>query len=140
MLRAKRYLAQLKPDIVIATHATPLGIMEQYKIEKPELPLYAVIPDYNINAGENINVKAGNYDINAETGYVMLGDIVISLETAIRQADNFGHSLEREIGFLTVHSMLHLLGYDHERNDAEEKIMFEVQDKIMNLLNISRDN
>lgn len=49
LLRAKRYLAQLKPDIVIATHATPLGIMEQYKIEKPELPLYAVIPDYNIH-------------------------------------------------------------------------------------------
>ena len=51
-----------------------------------------------------------------------LGDIVISLETAKRQAEEFGHSFEREVAFLTVHSMLHLLGYDHvdsEENDAE---------------------
>ena len=51
-----------------------------------------------------------------------LGDIVISLETAKRQAEEFGHSFEREVAFLTVHSMLHLLGYDHvdsEEDDAE---------------------
>lgn len=54
----------------------------------------------------------GKYDINKETGYALLGDVVISLETAMRQAEVYGHSLEREIGFLTVHSMLHLLGYE----------------------------
>ena len=62
-----------------------------------------------------------NYEINAETGAVVLGDIVISLETAFKQAENFGHSLEREIGFLTVHSMLHLLGYDHETSSLKKK-------------------
>ena len=84
--------------------------------------------------GEN-----GNYDTNAETGYVMLGDIVISLETAFKQADNFGHSLEREIGFLTVHSMLHLLGYDHETSTLEARIMREKEEAVLEKLGISRD-
>ena len=52
----------------------------------------------------------GRYDINNETGMCLLGDVVISLQTAMSQAEMYGHSLEREIGFLTVHSMLHLLG------------------------------
>ena len=58
--------------------------------------------------GEN-----GVYDINNDTGAKLLGDIVISIPHAVDQADRYGHSLQREIGFLTVHSMLHLLGYDH---------------------------
>ena len=82
--------------------------------------------------GEN-----GNYDTNAETGYVMLGDIVISLETAFKQADNFGHSLEREIGFLTVHSMLHLLGYDH-MEEAEKREMRDREEEVMEYLGIVR--
>ncbi len=84
--------------------------------------------------GEN-----GNYDIDTETGYVMLGDIVISLETAFKQADNFGHSLEREIGFLTVHSMLHLLGYDHETSTLCSRIMREKEEAVLEKLGISRD-
>ena len=59
--------------------------------------------------GEN-----GVYDINHDTGAKILGDIVISMQHAVMQADLYGHSLQREIAFLTVHSMLHLLGYDHE--------------------------
>ncbi len=61
--------------------------------------------------GEN-----GKYDKNLETGAQILGDIVISMEKAIEQADRYGHSLQREVGYLTAHSMLHLLGYDHETN------------------------
>ena len=59
--------------------------------------------------GEN-----GVYDINHDTGAKMLGDIVISIEKAFAQAEEYGHPLQREIAFLTVHSLLHLLGYDHE--------------------------
>ena len=66
----------------------------------------------------------------------MLGDIVISLERAAQQAEEYGHSFEREVAFLTVHSMLHLLGYDHETSEADEKIMFAKQDDIM--LNIGK--
>jgi probable rRNA maturation factor len=69
----------------------------------------------------------------------MLGDIVISLETAIKQAAIFGHSLEREIGFLTVHSTLHLLGYDHELSSLDERIMREKEEHVLDELGISRD-
>ncbi len=81
----------------------------------------------------------GKYDINKETGCALLGDVVISLETAMRQAEVYGHSLEREIGFLTVHSMLHLLGYDHETSPLEERQMREKEETVLEELGISRD-
>ena len=65
---------------------------------------------------------------------IYLGDIIISIEKAKEQAKEYGHSLDREIGFLTAHSMLHLLGYDHMVED-EEKIMFKKQEEILNNLN-----
>ena len=67
-----------------------------------------------------------------------LGDIVISLEKADAQAKEYGHTFEREVAFLTVHSMLHLLGYDHETSAEDEKAMFFRQDEIMKLLKIER--
>lgn len=82
----------------------------------------------------------GKREINAETGSVLLGDVVISLETAVKQAEVYGHSLEREIGFLTVHSMLHLLGYDHETSPLDERIMREKEEAVLESLGVSRDN
>ena len=70
---------------------------------------------------------------------VMLGDIVISVERAEEQAKEYGHSLRREMSFLTVHSVLHLLGYDHELSPEAEREMFALQDKIMEKLGIGRD-
>jgi len=80
----------------------------------------------------------GVYDVNPETGACCLGDIVISMEMAMKQADIYGHSLQREIGFLTVHSMLHLLGYDHEINGLEERKMREKEEKILTELGVPR--
>ena len=71
---------------------------------------------------------------------VMLGDIVISLERAREQAIEYNHSFVREVAFLAVHSMLHLLGYDHVDSVDDERIMFEKQDRILNELNITREN
>ena len=65
-----------------------------------------------------------------------LGDIVISLERAVAQAEEYNHSLKREVAFLTAHSMLHLLGYDHENGEQE---MYVKQDEILNDLGITRD-
>lgn len=81
----------------------------------------------------------GTMEINAETGFVLLGDIVISIETAVKQANIYGHSLSREIGFLTVHSMLHLLGYDHEKSSLDERIMREKEESVLEKLGISRE-
>ncbi len=69
---------------------------------------------------------------------VVLGDIVISVERAKEQAVEYGHSFQREISFLTVHSVLHLLGYDHEVSEKAENEMFSLQDKIMDKLGILR--
>jgi probable rRNA maturation factor len=80
-----------------------------------------------------------NFEPVGNSNIVMLGDIVISLETAIKQAAIFGHSLEREIGFLTVHSTLHLLGYDHELSSLDERIMREKEEHVLDELGISRD-
>ncbi len=74
-----------------------------------------------------------------ENGYLdeyELGDIVISLERAKAQAEEYNHSLKREVAFLTAHSMLHLLGYDHENGEQE---MYTKQDEILNQLGITRD-
>ena len=65
-----------------------------------------------------------------------LGDIVISLERAKSQAEEYNHSLKREVAFLTAHSMLHLLGYDHENGEQE---MYVKQDEILNQLGITRN-
>ncbi|MDR0987413.1 MAG: rRNA maturation RNase YbeY [Ruminococcus sp.] len=80
----------------------------------------------------------GVYDKNPETGNIMLGDIVLSLQTAVRQAFEYNHTLQREAGFLTVHSMLHLLGYDHETSKAEEAIMRAKEKAILQIMDLKR--
>lgn len=77
--------------------------------------------------------------INAENGFVILGDIVISMEMAVKQANMYGHLLEREIAFLTVHSMLHLLGYDHETSPLEQRLMREKEESVLEKLGFPRD-
>ena len=83
--------------------------------------------------GEN-----GKYDVNPETGNFMLGDVVISLERAAAQAEEYGHSLQREIGYLTVHSMLHLLGYDHVDGGLEAVRMREKEEAVMSSVGLPR--
>ena len=72
-----------------------------------------------------------------ENGEILLGDIVISLERAKEQAEEYGHSFDREVGFLTAHSLLHLLGYDH-MEPAEEKEMFALQEEILKVSDLPR--
>lgn len=85
--------------------------------------------------GEN-----GEYDIDLDTGAKLLGDIVISIPKAMEQAEEYNHSLEREIGFLTVHSMLHLLGYDHVNGGLEQVHMREKEETVLTKLGLKRDN
>lgn len=85
--------------------------------------------------GEN-----GVYDINHDNGAKLLGDIIISAEKACEQAELYNHSLQREIGFLTVHSMLHLLGYDHENGGLEEVRMREKEEQALTEVGLKRSS
>lgn len=78
-------------------------------------------------------------DCDPQNRAILLGDIVISAERAQEQAEEFGHSFRRELCFLAVHSTLHLLGYDHEISEQEEKEMFLKQRQVLETLHITRD-
>lgn len=78
-------------------------------------------------------------ELDSDGDLVMLGDIVISLERAREQSAEFGHSFLREVAFLTAHSMLHLLGYDHVDDEEGERIMREKQNAVLGALGITRD-
>ncbi len=86
-------------------------------------------PMLELRPGQKIEVSP--LELDPETGAVMLGDIAISHERALAQAEEYGHALSREIAFLTVHGTLHLLGYDHERGEDDEKLHFSRQEEIL---------
>lgn len=83
--------------------------------------------------GEN-----GQFDENPETGEKQLGNIVISLEQALKQSELYGHSFNREVGYLVVHSMLHLLGYDHVQGGLEAVHMREKEETVMKQIGLPR--
>ena len=85
-------------------------------------------------AAENVSPSAY---VNLRDGDILLGDIIISTQRLKEQATEYGHSLERECGFLVAHSMLHLLGYDHIQSE-EEREMFVKQEKILKDLGLER--
>ena len=84
--------------------------------------------------GEN-----GVYDHNPASGAALLGDIVISMQRAMEQSEEYGHSLDREVAFLTVHSMLHLLGYDHVNGGLEALRMREKEETVLTQLGLKRN-
>ncbi|NLL92151.1 MAG: rRNA maturation RNase YbeY [Ruminococcaceae bacterium] len=81
----------------------------------------------------------GNFDdIPKDIEIVPLGDIVISIEKAVEQAEKFNHSLQREVGYLMVHAMLHLFGYNHEEGGLREVHMREKEETVLKQLGLSR--
>lgn len=82
--------------------------------------------------------EKGSYPIHPQTGAWQLGSIVLNVRMAEEQARRFGHSFQREMGYLTAHSMLHLLGYDHEEGGIEHVRMREKEEDVMSMLGLSR--
>lgn len=78
-----------------------------------------------------------NEEVPDDSNTIALGDIIISIDKLKEQSEAYNHSFERELGFLTAHSMLHLLGYDH-MTEPEEKVMFKKQEEILNNLGLTR--
>ena len=92
-------------------------------------------PMFDLTPGE----KPGEEDADPDTGLVPLGDMVLSLERAQAQAEEFGHSVEREVCYLAVHSVLHLLGYDHMDEGEMKAQMRGREEDILSALGITRD-
>jgi probable rRNA maturation factor len=89
-----------------------------------------------------LDIKEGVFDLRQEDmdgdeHTIIIGDIVISMEKAVEQAFEYGHSLEREIAFLVSHGTYHLLGYDHGESENELK-MIELQEKVLDRMGMTR--
>ena len=107
------------------------------QIDRPTDVLSFPMLDYEIPGDFRFLDDEESDDFNPDTGEALLGDIVISIEKVYEQAENYGHSVEREYAFLITHSMLHLFGYDH-MEEEEAKIMEEKQKEILEQMNILR--
>lgn len=92
---------------------------------------YAYPSDFTVLEGEAMD------SFDPDTGELLLGDIVISVDKVIEQAEKYNHGVKREYAFLITHSMLHLFGYDH-MDEVERENMELKQDEILNRLNITR--
>ena len=136
-LRAENIHVPCEINVLITTdkgiHAVNLASRE---VDRPtdvlSFPMFDLIPGQPPQDWEDY--------LDPGTGLVPLGDMCISLERAQSQANEFGHSLRRELGYLTVHSMLHLLGYDH-MDEAEQKRQMRAREDaiIQTMSNMSRD-
>lgn len=111
--------------------------LETREIDRPTDVLSFPTLEYE-TPGDFSIITEDSYDFNPDTGELMLGDIVISVEKVLEQAEAYGHSAERELGFLVAHSMLHLFGYDHMEDD-ERLVMEKKQEEILQRCNILRD-
>lgn len=106
---------------------------EHRQIDKPTDVLSFPLVDM-----QNGNIISSIGDYNIEEKLLMLGDIVISLEMARKQCEEYGHSFERELIFLVTHGMFHLLGYDHQ-NEEDESVMMDKQEIVLTLLGLKRN-
>lgn len=80
----------------------------------------------------------GNFPVDNDSGAALLGDIALSIPHVYNQAEQYGHDIRREFAYLTVHAMLHLLGYDHEGNGIDRVRMREKEEDILNRLGLAR--
>lgn len=110
---------------------------EHRQIDRPTDVLSFPMVDYDMPADFSHVEELEQVYFNPETGELMLGDIIISVDKVLEQAECYGHSNERELAFLIAHSMLHLMGYDHM--EEEERIEMERrQEEILEQLGIRR--
>lgn len=125
VLRMEKFEGSVEVSVTLVNDQQIRELNSQYRSKD------SVTDVLSFPMGEN-----GVYDIDPNTGAKILGDIVISMETATEQAERFGHTLQREVGYLTAHSMLHLLGYDHEDNGLQRMRMREKEEEVMTQLGL----
>lgn len=122
-----------KIDGAVQVDVTLVDDAQIREINAAHRDIDAVTDVLSFPLGEN-----GKFELNHDTGEKLLGNIVLSLETAEKQAEDYGHSFNREVGYLTVHSMLHLLGYDHVNGGLEAVRMREKEETVMTQIGLPR--
>jgi probable rRNA maturation factor len=132
-LRSENIALGCEVNMVITDDANIHEINRQFRnVDRPTDVLS--FPMVNMKDGLILS-EEGDYD--PEEGLLLLGDIVISMETAQAQAMQYGHGIERELAFLTAHGIFHLLGYDHMQKD-EENVMMAKQEAVLERLRLKR--
>ena len=125
-------------EVVITDNASIHEVNKEFRgVDAPTDVLSFPMIEYEEPSDFDWLEEADEY-FHPDTGELMLGDMMISAERVIEQAQAYGHSIEREFAFLTVHSLLHLCGYDH-MTPEEEQEMIAKQEFILNQLGITRD-
>lgn len=132
------YVGQKDSVYVELTLASPQEIQEVNK-ETRGIDRVTDILSFPTLLSEKRAVKADEYpqDVDPESGEIMLGELLLCMDRAKEQAEEYGHSLKREVAFLVTHGLLHLYGYDHVEKEDEEE-MFPLQEKILQDLGITR--
>jgi probable rRNA maturation factor len=129
-LQLERLMEQAELSIILTTDEEVRRLNREYRgIDAPTDVLSFPMGAETTEGGQDAFL--------APEGVRMLGDVVISYPQAVRQAVEYGHSLQREVGFLTVHGILHLLGLDHETPE-EERVMFAKQEEVLASLGLTR--
>ena len=95
-------------------------------------------PAMKMSAGDKSGFLPKKKQTDVKTGAVLLGDMALSMERAVAQAAEYGHSVQREIGYLCAHSVAHLLGYDH-MNEKDKAVMRELEERAMKAAKLSRE-
>ncbi len=129
---------EVELNVILTDNKEIQDINKNYRdIDAPTDVLSFPMIDYETPADfSGLEEEEDNY-FNPETGELLLGDIIISVEKVMEQAAEYGHSKERELAFLTAHSMMHLFGYDH-MEEQERIIMEEKQKNVLDELHIYR--
>jgi probable rRNA maturation factor len=120
-------------SVVLVDNERIQGINKEHRqIDKPTDVLS--FPMLDFSEGDIMQTSG---DVDLDENLLLLGDIVISMEMAKKQSEEYEHSFEREVAFLTAHGIFHLLGYDH-MEEEDEKIMMEKQETVMEKLGLVR--
>lgn len=133
-LRNENFKLGCEIDILLTDNESIRQINKQHRDIDSATDVLS-FPLADIKNGEILSVQG---DMDIDEGLLLLGDIIISMETALKQSEDYGHSLDRELAFLTAHGVFHLLGYDHTEKDTEAD-MISRQEAVLEKLGLKRE-
>lgn len=137
-LQYEKFIKPHEMSVVITDNKGIKAINNEFRSIDMETDVLS-FPMLQYEPSEEKDFKLEFDDLNPETGEAVLGDIVLSLEKALAQSKEYDHSFEREVAFLIVHSVLHLLGYDHEK-DEDRKVMRQKEEAILDSMDMKRES